>query len=90
MAERSNVFGKLLCEALGIDPGIVRSITVTAEPQDVLKVTVQLIPRLSALDSACEAARRMMESKNVTVYLNWERPLFDVTSVADASTRLEV
>ena len=90
MAERSNVFGKLLREALGIDPGIVRSITVTAEPLDVLKVTVQLIPRLSALDSAREAAQRMMESKNVTVYLNWERPLFDVTSVADASTRLEV
>ena len=89
MAERGNIFGKLLCEALGIDPAIVQRIDVTAQPKDVLRVEVELIPKLSAVEGAREAARRMMEAENITVYLNWERPIFDVTAMTDEHQRLE-
>lgn len=56
-------FGKKLCEALGIDPHRVRSITLHVEPDEIVFATVQ---RFVEEDEADAVIRLIEEHRNAS------------------------
>jgi hypothetical protein len=90
MAELANEFGKAMCEALGIDPGLVRRISVTANAQELLEVHVQVVfvPSLAASEHMKALVDGLREDQKV-VSLEWYRPILDITDMVSESKEFE-
>jgi hypothetical protein len=90
MGERANAFGKAMCEALGIDPSLVRRISVTADAQEPLGVQVQVsfVPTLAASEHM-RALRDGLLADPKVVSLEWTRPILDTTNMLSEAKEFE-
>lgn len=67
MAESGHVWGLMVCEALGLDPMNVRRITVEGAANDVLRVTVEVLPPSSEALAAATAQLLAVGLSNMQV-----------------------
>ncbi len=86
MAERATTFGKAVCETLGIDPAIVRTIQIRADAEDVLEIKVTLIPSIAATQALTPICKALADDPKV-VRIEAGRPIMDVTSLADMARK---
>lgn len=90
MDERANAFGKAMCEALGVDPSLVRRISVTADAQESPRVQVQVmfVPTLVASEHM-QALRDGLLADPKVVSLEWTRPILDATNMLSKAKEFE-
>lgn len=69
MPEKGNRAGIVLCEALGIDPAMVRRIVIDAETNAILRVKVELAPKFTD-EQLRHIAEKLIDGKqSIAVYL---------------------
>jgi hypothetical protein len=61
MGSHSLEWGKLVCEALGVDPKMVMELAVYARPGDLLTVELTLVPSTETLRECAGQLRGMVE-----------------------------
>ncbi len=71
---------KMVCEALGVDPGLVKTLRVDSSPDELLTVTLQLVPNTEVLEDCAAALMDHVEQINMehesgTVTVTLEREL---------------
>lgn len=81
MAQSSNILAVALCRALGIDPAVVKGVTVEANAKNILQVRVDLIPTLADHELQAIADGLLADAKVVTLAVM--RPSVDSTSLTD-------
>lgn len=86
-AENGREFGRMVCEALGINPRFVRRVTIVSDAKDVLKVTVDCYSKLSQAPEVTAMLRTLAEA-NPDVTINYSRPLYDLTNMASKATEI--
>lgn len=85
---RGNAFGIAACEALGIDPGMVTSLTIVISATDIVRVDVSLTPRLSIVAQMNEMLKALAdEPRNINV--SWSRPILDATTLTSTAREMD-
>jgi len=88
MAERSNAYGKAICELLGIPANLVQSMRINIDAREALTVDVTFVPKkLSA--GWYEAISKLKDDEQLILNFNWSRPIFELTNMESTSTELE-
>lgn len=82
-AEMGRVFGRMVCEALGVGPRFVRRVTIVADAKEPLQVTLDCYSKLSQAPEVTAMLRQLAEA-NPQITINYNRPLFDLTNMASA------
>ena len=86
-AEKGREFGKMVCEALGVNPRFVRRVTIVSDAKDALRVTLDCYSKLSESPQVSAMLQQMVES-NPEVVVNYSRPLYDLTNMASKATEI--
>jgi len=86
-AENGRAFGRMVCEALGINPRFVRRVTIVSDAKDVLRVTVDCYSKLSQAPEVTAMLRQMVES-DLNVVVNYTRPVYDLTNMESKATEI--
>jgi len=86
-AEKGREFGKMVCEALGINPRFVRSVTIVSDAKDVLRVTLDCYSKLSEAPEVTAMLRQLAEA-DPDIVINYSRPLYDLTNMASKATEI--
>jgi hypothetical protein len=85
--ENGRAFGRMVCEALGINPRFVRRVTIVSDAKDVLRVTVDCYSKLSEAPEVTAMLRSLVEA-NPDVTINYTRPVYDLTNMASAAKEI--
>ncbi len=86
-AENGRAFGRMVCEALGINPRFVRRVTIVSDAKDVLRVTVDCYSKLSQAPEVTAMLRALAEA-NPNVTINYTRPMYDLTNMDSKATEI--
>ena len=86
-AEKGREFGKMVCEALGINPRFVRRVTMVSDATDVLRVTLDCYSKLSEAPEVTAMLRQLAEA-DPDIVINYSRPLYDLTNMASKATEI--
>ena len=86
-AEKGREFGKMVCEALGINPRFVRRVTIVSDAKDVLRVTLDCYSKLSEAPEVTAMLRQLAEA-DPDIVINYSRPLYDLTNMASKATEM--
>ena len=86
-AEKGREFGKMVCEALGINPRVVRRVTIVSDAKDVLRVTLDCYSKLSEAPEVTAMLRQLAEA-DPDIVINYSRPLYDLTNMASKATEI--
>ena len=86
-AEKGREFGKMVCEALGINPRFVRRVTIVSDAKDVLRVTLDCCSKLSEAPEVTAMLRQLAEA-DPDIVINYSRPLYDLTNMASKATEI--
>ncbi len=85
--ENGRAFGRMVCEALGINPRFVRRVTIVSDAKDVLRVTVDCYSKLSQAPEVSAMLRTLAEA-NPDVTINYTRPMYDLTNMASVAKEI--
>ena len=86
-AEKGREFGKMVCEALGINPRFVRRVTIVSDAKDVLRVTLDCYSKLSEASEVTVMLRQLVEA-NPDIVINYTRPVYDLTNMASIAKEI--
>ena len=86
-AEKGREFGKMVCEALGINPRFVRRVTIVSDAKDVLRVTLDCYSKLSEAPEVTAMLRQLAEA-DPDIVINYSRSLYDLTNMASKATEI--
>jgi hypothetical protein len=84
MAELSNgnEFGKAVCEMLGVNPALVKGLTISLEANELIHIQVDFIPSLKNKEQIDKAVKLLCASVKETWAQVATEPV-DTTSIAD-------
>jgi len=85
--EMGRKFGKMVCEALGINPRFVRRVTIVSDAKDVLRVTVDCYSRLSEAPEVSAMLRALAEA-DPQINITYNRPLYDLTNMTSVGVEV--
>lgn len=78
----SHGVGRLVCEALGIDPKRVSRLVITLEASDVVRVEVDRLPTEEEIRAACAVLQQHRDALQI---VNHSQALVEVTSLSSPS-----
>ncbi len=85
--ENGRAFGRMVCEALGINPRFVRRVTIVSDAKDVLRVTVDCYSKLSEAPEVTAMLRTLAEA-DPQINITYTRPMYDLTNMASAAKEI--
>jgi len=83
--EKGREFGKMVCEALGVNPRFVRRVTIACDAKDALRVSFDCYSKLSEAPEVTIMLRQLVEA-NPDIVINYTRPVYDLTNMASIAT----
>lgn len=86
-AEKGREFGRMVCEALGINPRFVRRVTIVSDAKDVLRVTVDCYSKLSEAPEVTAMLRALADA-DPQINITYTRPMYDLTNMASAAKEI--
>ena len=85
--EKGREFGKMVCEALGVNPRFVRRVSIVCDAKDVLRVTIDCYSKLSEAPEVSAMLRTLAEA-DPQINVTYTRPLYDLTNMASKATEI--
>lgn len=85
--EKGREFGKMVCEALGVNPRFVRRVSIVCDAKDVLRVTLDCYSKLSEAPDVTAMVRQLVEA-DPGIVINYTRPVYDLTNMASKATEI--
>ena len=85
--EKGREFGKMVCEALGVNPRFVRRVSIVCDAKDVLRVTLDCYSKLSEAPDVTAMVRKLVEA-DPGIVINYTRPVYDLTNMASKATEI--
>ncbi len=79
-SELGRKFGRMVCEALGVNPRFVRRVTIVSDAKDVLKVTIDCYSKLSQAPEVTAMLRTLTEA-DPDITINYTRPMYDLSNM---------
>ena len=86
-AEKGREFGRMVCDALGINPRFVRRVTIVSDAKDVLRVTIDCYSKLSEAPEVT-AMLRALAKADPQINITYSRPVYDLTNMASVAKEI--